>query len=74
MTDAEKIAAGLSEELRVLWIRTVLAVNGTDPQRRAFIDGYNGGSPTPHASRRMLELNALGNVVRSQLEKPHGDR
>lgn len=56
--------AGLAEEHRVLWIRTILALSGTEPQRRAFIDGYNGGAPPPHSSIEMLRVHALASEVR----------
>lgn len=63
----EAVAAELSEEHRILWIRTILALNGTEPQRRAFIDGYNGFEPTPHGSPRMYTNHALGARVSTLL-------
>jgi hypothetical protein len=53
----------MTEEHRVLWIRTILAMSGSEPQRRAFIDGYNGAAAAPHSSRQMLECHHLGGVV-----------
>jgi hypothetical protein len=65
----------MTESERVTWIKTVLAVSGTDPQRRAFIDGFNGYGPPPHSSLRMLEQHELGGRVHDILhpkEESHG--
>ncbi|WP_311270881.1 hypothetical protein [Sphingobium sp. WCS2017Hpa-17] len=69
MTEAERIAAGLSEAQRVLWIRTILAMAGTAPQRNAFVDGYNAMLITRWASPTMREYHALGEQVRAILLK-----
>lgn len=65
--------ARLSEAQRTDWIRTVLTVNGTRPQRMAFIDGYNGVAMTGRYSPQMKEAHALGVRVRTILETPDVD-
>jgi hypothetical protein len=61
----------VSEEYRSLWIRTILALAGSEPQRRAFIEGYNGMPPPSHSSTQMLRNHALAQDVRAILaEKP----
>ena len=64
----------LSPELREQWIWTVLAVAATEPQRRAFIAGYDGYSmPSDRPSEAMTKLYARGQVVSRILngEKPN---
>lgn len=69
MTPAHQIAEKLTEAQRVLWIKTVLAVTGTEPQRRAFIDGYNGFPCPPKASTQMRDRYQLGGQVQAVLSK-----
>ncbi|WP_333703372.1 hypothetical protein [Sphingobium yanoikuyae] len=69
MTPAHQIAEKLTEAQRVLWIKTVLAVTGTEPQRRAFIDGYNGFQCPPKASAQMRDSHKLGGQVQAVLSK-----
>jgi hypothetical protein len=66
---AHQIAEKLTEAQRVLWIKTVLAVTGTEPQRRAFIDGYNGFPCPPKASAQMRDRHQLGGLVQALLSK-----
>ena len=66
-------AVGLSAEHLHLWIRTVLAVTGTEPQRRAFIDGYNGQPVPRHPSQRMWDQHALGKQVFAILDQEKGN-
>jgi len=66
--EAERIAAGLSEESRVLWIKTVLVVADTEPRRRAFIAGYNGYARPSPCSDGMRRSYQLGVVVQRALE------
>lgn len=65
--DIAEVVRSLSEDQRADWIRTVLAVVGTEPQRRAFICGYNGDPCPPGASRMMQEQHRLGLRVRDHL-------
>lgn len=58
----------LGEEHRSLWIRTILAMAGTEPQRHAFIDGYNGYDLSRPASLQMRENHGLGRRVRTHLQ------
>lgn len=60
----------MSEDDRVLWIRTILAMAGTAPQRSAFIDGYNGAPLNPPASPKKLANHALGIKVSALLHGP----
>lgn len=68
-TTADQLAEKLTEAQRVLLIKTVLAVTGTEPQRRAFIDGYNGFPCPPKASAQMRERHKLGGQVQAVLSK-----
>ncbi len=75
MTTPEEIAR-IAECQRIDWIKTVLVIPGTEPQRRAFLRGYNGAqlsdistSPSP----RMRENYALGLRVRDHLMKGKSD-
>lgn len=62
----------MTEEQRALWIRTVLVIWATEPQRRAFIDGYNGGPAPRHSSEIMLRNHMLGQQVYAILNpEPH---
>jgi hypothetical protein len=54
---------GMTEAERTAWIRTVLTITGTEPQRRAFIDGFNGYGLTRHFSRAMQDRHELGKQV-----------
>lgn len=68
-----KTPAEIAMGNQALWIRTVLAVVGTEPQRRAFIRGYNGTPLQGRRSRQMVEQYRLGLAVRAALlegEKP----
>jgi hypothetical protein len=67
------IARGLSKAQREAWIRTVLVINGTEPQRRAFIDGYNGQPMPRFFSERMHENYSLGLAVRAILKQENRD-
>jgi hypothetical protein len=59
----------LSDDLRDAWIRTVLVIVHSEPQRRAFIAGYNGDPrPTP-SSDQMRRNYALGKQVHATLAK-----
>jgi hypothetical protein len=64
-------APALTERQHDLWVRTVLAVAGTEPQRRAFISGYNGADCPPHASEAGRRSYRLGQDVVAEL---HDDR
>lgn len=67
--------AELPPEMREQWIWTVLAVTATEPQRRAFIAGYNGYQmPSEQPSESMTKLYARGQVVSAILNPPKGDR
>ena len=57
----------MNAEQHTLWMQTVLTITATGPQRRAFIDGYNGAAIAPHASAAMRERHALGQRVFEQL-------
>lgn len=57
----------LPEDARAEWIRTILALSGTEPQRRAFIDGYNGYRLPSCSSSQMKSNHRLGNAVRARL-------
>lgn len=58
----------LIESHRVMWIRTILAMAGTTPQRRAFIGGYNGAALPRHSSEAMREAHELGGQVSALLQ------
>jgi hypothetical protein len=54
---------GLVEAHRVAWIKTVLTVTGTEPQRRAFIAGFNGDGLPRRFSAEMHRKWELGRAV-----------
>jgi hypothetical protein len=43
----------LAEEIYLPWVRTLLTVLATEPQRIAFINGYNGQPIPPNPSPEM---------------------
>lgn len=57
----------LDEADRTLWIRTILAMHGTEPQRRAFVDGFNGANMPRRTSPHMRRCYDLGAVVCQRL-------
>jgi len=57
----------MTEEQRILWIRTILAMSGSGPQRRAFIDGYNEQPLANFPSAQMRQCHALGKEVTTLL-------
>jgi hypothetical protein len=66
--DVEELERLLTEAHRELWIRTILAMYGTEPQRRAFVDGYNGYPiGAPRVSPQMRVNHSLGKLVSSIL-------
>ncbi len=69
-SDVAKVVA-LSDAHRDAWIRTVLVVVQSEPQRRAFVWGYNGTPlPPPNSSAQMRKNHALGLRVRAALSAP----
>lgn len=63
----------LAEAHRDLWIRTMLVITHSEPQRRAFIAGYNGDSRPATCSDRMRQNYKLGQDVYSVLGASQGD-
>ena len=71
--DPAQIAKGLTEAQRDAWISTMLAVVGTDFQRRAFIAGYNGEPCPPYARAHARQFYEDGKTVRAHLQKDKTD-
>lgn len=63
----------LAEIHRVAWIKTILAITGTGPQRRAFINGYNGEPMPRYSSSQMRRTHELGALVRSYTKESDHD-
>ena len=59
----------LTDEQREAWIWTLLAICGTQSQRRAFLDGYNGNDAPRHCSVQMRRNYERGKVARRFLVK-----
>lgn len=77
LVERDAVAGMLTDDERSLWVRTVLTIIASEPQRRAFSDGYNGYSRPPNCSDEMRRKYALGRAVHAILnpkpEAPHAD-
>jgi hypothetical protein len=68
-----EVADKLTEAQRILWIRTVLVVTHSEPQRRAFVAGYNGLPMPGKPSDQMWRDHRLGNEVSRILQERAND-
>lgn len=57
----------IAKSHREAWVKTVLVIVHSEPQRRAFIAGYNGYGLPNNSSAQMRENHALGQQVRAYL-------
>lgn len=60
----------IGKQHRDLWQSSILTMYSTEPQRRAFVDGYNGREKPHRASAGMAKAWSLGAEV-SRLLNPN---